>query len=207
MSLGDGIAAPPPAQCRRERIVEVDVAVVAHGKVAHLQSVAMEVEHGEIAHCPLCLSSLRGKHHIPRVVRKSYDVQVLAAHRHAERFTAILPHRHSRVVGVINPVDVGSHIYHHGLIDRAVVPSQRRLLERPACKGRQGIGEGGVDEQVMVVEPIGLPVVAEGAGTGHHYRILGVERCIKGLAIPFHAAHGKCRRGHQQQPREQLLLE
>jgi hypothetical protein len=27
------------------------------------------------------------------------------------------------------------------------------------------------------------------------------------LAIPFHAAHGKCCRGHQQQPREQLLLE
>ena len=161
MRLRDGRGAFLSALLRSERIVEVHITIVAHSEVAHLESVAMEVEHGEIAHRPLRLSTLRGEHHMAWVVGESDDVEILAIHGHAKRLASVASHGNGWVVGVVYPIDVGSHIYHHGFVGCSIMPSPCRLLERAAGKRSQRVGEGGVDEQMTLIEQVGFSVEGE----------------------------------------------
>ena len=43
-------------QLWQQWIVKINIAIIAHGEIAHLQAIAMEIKHGEIANSPLCLS-------------------------------------------------------------------------------------------------------------------------------------------------------
>ena len=58
MGLGDGVTPLGTVQLRILGIYEVNVAVVAHGEVLHLQRLHPEVKHGEVADGSLCLSAL-----------------------------------------------------------------------------------------------------------------------------------------------------
>ncbi len=91
-----------------ERIVEVYVAIIAHGHVFDREAVAGEMEHGEVADGSLGLAAVDGKHHVGRIVGESDYRQSVTLYLHcigeARGRTA-----HSRVVGIVEPVDRGGH--------------------------------------------------------------------------------------------------
>ena len=58
MSLGNRLTTFLTGKGRIERIVEVDITVVAHRQVLYREFIAPEVEHGEVADGTLCLASL-----------------------------------------------------------------------------------------------------------------------------------------------------
>ena len=110
MGLGDGAAAFLSTQLRLTRIVEVDVAIVAHRHILHLKLIDMKVEHGEIADGTLRLPSHRGEHDVAGIITEAYHRELLRADDHAKGLTPIDAYHQFRHIRVVDPVDPGLHI-------------------------------------------------------------------------------------------------
>ena len=196
MGLGDGTAALFAAQLWMEGIVQVYIAVVAHGEIAHFQSVAPEVEHGEIAVSTLGLTALRSQYHLLGPTGQSYQVKVSAPHRHTERSPSLYRCRHPFIVGVVNPIHIGCDVDRHGVGFGTVGKMVVYLLEGAVDKRmRLARRQSTVEKQMRPVERIAMALPNKKA-VAHLYIVDSGIGC-GAEARPYHKAMDKEKRSCQ----------
>ena len=131
--------------------------------MAHPQAVNVEIEHGEIAYCPLRLSSLRSQDYTAGIGCQSDEMELFVSDGHAKRLTTILPFYHFRRVRVVDPIYVGRQIDPDGLSVGHLLHVVHGILKGGKHIGRHLLAavDVPIHQDTMLVEGNGLSVIAK----------------------------------------------
>ena len=138
----------------------------------------MEIEHGEVTVGALRLSAVTGKYHVCWLLGKSYYLQPRTTDMHADRTAgARCRSSYGRVVGIIHPIDVGSHIERHpvcitcaGLeVGHCLLKGTKNMLVFTAFLLRQG----SIKLDILLIEH-DLLVLVDDICSFEDYRIAGI---------------------------------
>ena len=105
LSLHDGILSALSVLASVLGIYKVNIAVVAEGDVGSLDITPEEMKHGEVAVCPLCLSTVAGKHNVLGTIANAYESQPACLYlQSVRRSLSRIGPSYRLVVRIIHPI-------------------------------------------------------------------------------------------------------
>ena len=114
LGLDNGRGSLGTIQFRSEGEIQIDIAVVTEGDVLGLRAVAPDLKQGEVAAGTDGLAAVTGHHDIDGIGGQALEGQPWAVDDQTIGCTALLSYTNGRIVRVVNPVDIGCDIEHHG---------------------------------------------------------------------------------------------
>ena len=108
-----------------QRIHQIDIAVITHGQVFATDAVAAEMEHGEIAHGTLGLTSVTGNYNVFGMVGQTIQTYPTLVEHHAEWRSALNGASYGGIVRIVNPIHVRGDVNNRRIFFR----SRRQIFQ------------------------------------------------------------------------------